>query len=132
MDDEVGLTPRQKVFQEQNPEGETTTSPAELKGVGGWLGFLVVILLFLSPILSALMTLAQQQEGAQLYPELVGGELWRSAMIMDWSMVALSAMLSILAGLLLLKRFRRSSVFIANCSDLAERRWSGHSVPRLR
>jgi Protein of unknown function (DUF2569) len=112
MDDEIGLTPRQKAFLEEIPEAEMAPTPSELKGVGGALGFLVAILVFLSPLLSTIMTFVQQQEAADFYPELVDGDLWQSAMILDWSMVVLSTILSVLAGILLIKRFKRSTVFV--------------------
>ena len=82
------------------------------KGVGGWLAFLVLVLTVFSPLTTVSMTFAEHSKLESQYPELVNQHLWRTAMVLDWSMVALSAAISVVAGLILLKIFRRSTVFI--------------------
>jgi len=84
----------------------------DLIGVGGWLAFLALVLIVISPLMTVFTTIAEHSRTASQYPELVNQNIWRSAVVLDWSMAALSAAISVIAGLMLLKIFRRSTVSI--------------------
>lgn len=113
------LTPRERAALARNPNsrlaqprGDGSQVGVKLAGVGGWLALLVAVLIVVSPVLSATMIFAQQQEARGLYPEGVDSELWGSILLLDWSMFGLQALLGIFAGILLLKRFQRSTVWM--------------------
>ena len=116
MGEEELLTPRQKRFLEENPEATLSAVPEKgdpLVGVSGWLGFLVVALIVLGPLVTIVLTAGQLNDTKTLYPEVVGTSLWRDAQIVTWISVAAFCLISVYAGLRLWKKLVWSSVWIA-------------------
>ncbi len=117
-DDQNYLTPRQKAFLEANPDGllskdapEASSNP-ELKGIGGWLQFLIIALIFLGPLLTGVLAYVDLQSARDADPSITP-EAWKLILISVWSFVVLYSALSIGTGLLLQKRFKRSTIPIA-------------------
>ena len=112
MSEERLLTPREKRFLEEHPDAERQAEDTStLVGVSGFLAFLVAVLLVLGPLLSVGLTFSDHSSAERLYPDLVGTAAWAHLVKLDWFMAGLSAALSIIAGLLLLKRFQRSTIY---------------------
>jgi len=109
------LTPRERDFLARYPEAkapaETEQSRAGLRGVGGWLGFLIASLLVLSPLFS--LGFALLDDTADLYPELAQHPAWQSLTILSWTLVGISIAISFFAGWRLNFRHTASSVNIA-------------------
>jgi hypothetical protein len=116
MGDEEYLTPRERRFLEANPEAVRVSESQNVdvaSGIEGWLLFLIVSLQFLGPLATILMTLADLNEAATLYPEVVGTPLWKSAQLIAWASTGLFCMISVFAGFTLAKKLVPSSVTVA-------------------
>jgi len=120
MDEHDGLTPRERAALARNPyaslasthtDGSQNMSP-EASGVGGWLGFLVAILILISPVLSIVLTFLGHQEALEFNPRIRATDQWQTIQLLDWSTVFGQISLSVTAGLLLLKRRRRSTKWL--------------------
>jgi len=117
MGDNEFLTPRERAALEANPEASLASEPQSdheiLKGdssrVDGILGFLIVVLVALVPILAVVLTYLQHAAILNDNPYLTGTAQWRVAEILDWAMAVVRSGLSVAAGLLLSKRFRQST-----------------------
>lgn len=84
-----------------------------LRGVGGWLLFLVLILIFIGPLRGALETYLTFQELSRSEPgylETVDGQ---DTLMGAWLVWGVTTLFSISAGLLLAFRHRPSSVWFA-------------------
>ena len=110
MDDEVGLTPRERAFIEEHPDAQMTTTPSELIGVGGWLGFLTASLIVIGPVFSVLSTFVQHNSARALNPKIIGSPLWSKAQMIDWALILIYCAIRIVAGLLLIKRWKPSTI----------------------
>lgn len=116
--DEVFLTERQKAFLDANPEGSLSSDASErretpeLKGVGGALLFLVVALTILGPLINALMTFSELQLAKEAIPAGGSREEWFVTQLVTWGLFAVYSAVSVTAGLLLLKRHKRSTILI--------------------
>ena len=81
-----------------------------LYGIGGWLQFLIISLMILSPLVAFGQTLSEiktQEAGIQ---NLVDNPLWQSIKITIWTFTAIQCSLIISAGFRLWKDHRRTSV----------------------
>ena len=110
MDDGVKLTPREKAFLDANPDAEMGPTYSELKGIGGWLGFLSASLVFLGPLVSIFSTLAQHSSAKALNPEISASPLWYKAQVIDWTSTLAYCVISVIAGILLIERWKSSTV----------------------
>jgi hypothetical protein len=84
-----------------------------LRGVGGWLAFLCVIFLFLSPARTVITTWMDIGSAEQEMPALAGIAAWQSLKLYAWSIAVLASGLSIYAGWQLNMVHRPSSVRLA-------------------
>jgi hypothetical protein len=87
--------------------------PAQFDGVAGWLGFLVASLIVLGPILSIVTTALELSNTEQLNPWVQYNPLWKTALFIAWGSVAAYSLVSIYAGIRLLRKHVPSSVVIA-------------------
>lgn len=114
MEEEVGLTPRQKAFLEAHPEAEYDAAAAgrNVSGVSGTLSLLAIILIVLGPILSIALTAYDHSEAARMYPEVTSSEIWTKIRFLEWIGVVIYCTISIYAGIILSKRLQKSTVYI--------------------
>jgi len=118
MEEEDGLTPRQRIALAQGGSSATAQTDvsnsgsfeSDLSGVHGWLGFLAISLVALGPVVTLIMTGVQHIDAESLYPSLVGTSLWQKAVLLDWIIAAAYSAISIFAGFRLLKAFVPSTV----------------------
>lgn len=82
----------------------------ELRGVSGWLAFLVVSLLVLTPLFGTARTYGAIASTEQLYPQLVGTAIWSQIKTATWLFFAAQAGLLFSAGWRLAYRFVPGSV----------------------
>lgn len=80
------------------------------KGVGGFLALLVAGLIFLGPLLGSMMTYAEISRTEESFPQLIDDARWTKMNVIVWTFQLLQIALTVSAGLLLLNRFRPSSV----------------------
>jgi amino acid transporter len=111
------LTPLQRAYLAANPEASLTDDAPEnfqqqalLKGVGGWLQFLIIALMVLGPLVTVAMTFVELSEAERLYPALQGIDAWSTAKIVTWLTVAAFCGCNMAAGYLLQTRHRRSTI----------------------
>jgi hypothetical protein len=84
-----------------------------LIGVAGWLRFLVIILLYISPLRAFGNTANEVTETERAYPMLVDNTVWENLLMVTWSITSLSILALIYAGICLRSVHHRSSVNIA-------------------
>lgn len=96
-----------------NAGQQSKSYPAHFDGVAGWLGFLVASLLALGPVLTIVMTFAEISDTELMYPWVVGTALWQDAQLITWASVAAYIIVSVYAGLRLLRKHVPASVGIA-------------------
>lgn len=110
------LTPREKSFLESNPtaslvdqKNELNSSP-ELKGVAGWLQFLVISLIFLGPFFNFLIVL----NILYFSPESSENRISTTEVILynifSWGFFVVYSAISISAGMLLRNRLKKSTI----------------------
>jgi hypothetical protein len=75
----------------------------------GWLRFLIIVLMWLTPLFGAARTLGEIEQTEELYPQLVGLEMWYQYKIVCWSFFAVQASLLFIAGYRLDKVYEPSS-----------------------
>ncbi|WP_186111626.1 DUF2569 family protein [Burkholderia gladioli] len=84
-----------------------------LKGVGGWLAWVIFCFLFLSPLAGAGSVYKDLHEAEQQYPALLNLHTWTMYKTDTWIVWGACAAMSIYAGFLLLKRHNPHSVRFA-------------------
>jgi hypothetical protein len=115
--DRTLVTPRQKAFLDANPEVALSSEAPELEGrsepsgIGGWLQFLIIALIFLGPLLNAVMTYVELQSAKDMEPPL-SSDGFMLLQLISWSIFAAYCAISIGTGLLLQKRRKRSTIYI--------------------
>ena len=82
----------------------------DLRGVGDWLLFLMVSLLYLSPGRTALETAQSVIEAEKANPQLNGLPIWNTMLSVEWAIVSISVLSCIYAGLLIRSAHRRGTV----------------------
>lgn len=92
---------------EKNQEAERP----ELYGVGGWLGFLVLMLMLISPLINLGFTNANLQMFDSQFPELIESIPFSQIRTISYSAMALSIIGSISAGAFLLSYYKPFSVW---------------------
>jgi hypothetical protein len=92
---------------------ESAQAKAPLDEIGGWLWFLIASLIALGPILTVVTTALELSNAETLYPTITGSSLWQTAQIIAWCSVAVYCLISIYAGVRLLRKHVPSSVAIA-------------------
>lgn len=88
-------------------------SDDQLRGVGGWLGFLCVSLIGLGPLASLVRTWADLNESEQQYPILAENATWAIAKMVVWVLVLIQAGLMIYTGLRLNSSTKRKTIRFA-------------------
>jgi Protein of unknown function (DUF2569) len=94
-------------------EGATMVGTKELVGTQGWLRFLIISLVFLSPAAGFVMTFGQISGTEDQYPTLLTSDLWVQKKRVVWAFFALQAAVGIYAGYRLNSRFEPATVPIA-------------------
>jgi hypothetical protein len=84
-----------------------------LRGVAGWLAFLVVIFFLLSPARTLITTWIELADAERNAPGLAHFPLWRTIKLYTWSMAFAASALSIYTGWRLGSVYRPSSVRLA-------------------
>ena len=82
-------------------------------GVGGWLKFLVVWMIFLLPVLAIFYTIGDFLSTEAAYPALRNNPSWQDYKMVTWTVTAVKIAIFIWAGRRLSTRFQPSSVRIA-------------------
>jgi Protein of unknown function (DUF2569) len=85
----------------------------DLRGVGGWLAFLVISLVALGPLRTLVSTYLEMSATEQANPLLANMAAWGTVKIISWVMTLLQIAMMIFAGVRLNSVFRRSTVRIA-------------------
>ena len=85
----------------------------ELRGVGGWLLLLILILIVLRPIWTAFRNIQKWEGLKQTAGEYATTAEYGTLQAISWAGYGISAIIGIVAGLMLWKRHRRSTVKIA-------------------
>lgn len=93
-----------------NALGGYMSSPKTLAGVGGWLAFLVAGFIALGPLVGAARMLSEFQAAESSTSQLADNQLWISFKIASWGIFAVTAAISVSAGIVLNKIYRPSSV----------------------
>jgi hypothetical protein len=88
-------------------------SQDDLKGVGGWLAFLCISLIALSPLFSLITSYIEISDTEAMYPTLRGNPTWTTAKLVSWVMVFAQIGLMIFTGLRLNSSTRRSTINFA-------------------
>lgn len=70
----------------------------ELTGVGGWLGFLIISLIFIGPFFGFGTTLNGLEDAEAAFPQLVGAPAYEQYKLITWGAFLTQAILSIHAG----------------------------------
>lgn len=99
-------TPKAKLVDSIAPSVSVELGPT---GIGGWLAFLVVSLIFLGPILGAGRLHSEFLQAEELRPELLDVGRWISFKVACWWTFAVTSFASIATGIRL-KRSRRAEV----------------------
>jgi hypothetical protein len=87
-----------------------------LKGVGGWLAFLVFSLMFLGPLISVGRLASEFEKLERLSPDLLNRIDWSNYKITSWSMLAVGIAITFSAGYRLLKHHRPGTIkFVIWC-----------------
>lgn len=86
---------------------------ASLDDIGGWLWFLIASLIALGPVLTIVTTALELSNTESLYPTVTYSPLWKTAQIITWCSVGVYCLISIYAGVRLLRKHVPSSVAIA-------------------
>lgn len=94
------------------PKPAPSPKPA-LVGADGWLYFLIVILMILSPIALVGSTLKDIGDAEQANPGLIGTAAWANYKVAVWCLIAAGAALKIAAGYRLKKIYKPESVLFA-------------------
>jgi len=97
------------VIPSHSETADTKRAKKSLRGVGGWLGLLVVGLTILGPILGAVNLSADFTNAEIDYPKIASFAPWVSYKSAIWAVFGVAALVSLTSGLLLF-RFRPSSV----------------------
>ena len=116
------LTQRERDFLARNPGGSLSKSATdaaskpelrskpELKGVSGWLAFLVISFVALGPLITLFMTALEVSQVRSQYPTAIGTELWNKVEALTWFAALSYCAISIFAGYRLIKHHVRSTV----------------------
>ncbi|WP_295851025.1 DUF2569 family protein [uncultured Xylophilus sp.] len=81
-----------------------------LKGVAGWLAWLVFCLIVLAPLIAISTTANEISSSERLYPNLVGKAFWENLKMWTWFLSAIQASAFFLAGIRLWKFHNPKSV----------------------
>lgn len=81
-----------------------------LRGVAGWLGFLCLTFLFLSPTITSVVTWTELHDAELADPRLAELAIWRTFKLYTWSLFAVATGLSVFTGWRLYTVHRPSSV----------------------
>ncbi|WP_353193427.1 DUF2569 family protein [Pandoraea pnomenusa] len=84
----------------------------EIRGLGGWLAFLIFALLVIGPCVTLGEAYVGFAELERAYPGLRGSELWGRFRMLSWAVIIVSIGLSYWAGMRLILRREPSSVWI--------------------
>ncbi len=94
-----------------------TQKSDEPKGIGGWLAFLITILIIISPVHLAWSTYREMPELIEGDPELISDpELALYVKIFIWFVTFILSLVSIITGIILLKMRKPKAVKIAIAS----------------
>lgn len=111
------LTPLQRAYLEANPEATLASDAPEnfeeaqaLSGVGGWLLFLIISLIFFGPLLTIALNYSELSITDENNASPLSSEEWQYFVWLSWAMVAAYCIVSAAAGLLLLKRHKPSTI----------------------
>lgn len=85
----------------------------ELHGVGGWLAFLVIGLMFLGPLISLGITASDLARMERDYPNLMGNSDWKTLKILTWGGMVTQVAFTFTAGFRLSNSFNPASVRFA-------------------
>lgn len=86
------------------------TDNAQLRGVGGWLAFLIYSRLWASAPWSVVTTLGEIRKAEDLNPAVIGSPIWEQMQISTWATVLFGVAICVITSLLMLKHHEWGSV----------------------
>jgi Protein of unknown function (DUF2569) len=95
------------------PKSAAIKTNEYISGIGGWLYFLIISFMVLSPLKLVGQTLANFADALYKYPQLANNPQWQSIKIYTWCLIMVSVAFCITAGYRLWKNHEWSSVRFA-------------------